>query len=62
MRLTSAAEKLFGKSKECLDLREADRDHTDPSKSYEELLTKVEDYSRSRKLDSSAKQKDATRR
>ncbi len=46
-----------GKAHEHFDLGEADRDNTDQAKSYEELLTKVKDYSRSRKLDSSAKQK-----
>ena len=40
---------MIGKSKEYFDLWEADKDHTDPSKSYEELLTKVKDYSRRRK-------------
>jgi hypothetical protein len=34
-----------------------DKDHTDPSKSYEELLAKVKDYSRRKKLDNSAKEK-----
>ncbi len=48
---------MIWKSKKYFDLWEADKDHTDPSKSYEELLTKVQDYSRRRKLDSSAKQK-----
>ena len=46
---------MTGKAKEYFDLREADRDNTDPAKSYEELLTNVKDYSRRRKLDSSAK-------
>ena len=36
---------------------EADKDHTDPSKSYEELLSKVKDCSRRRKLDSSVNEK-----
>jgi hypothetical protein len=36
---------------------EANKGHTDPSKSYEELLAKVKDFSRKRKLDSSAKEK-----
>ncbi len=40
-----------------MDLLEADTDCTDPSKSYEELLSKVKDYSRRRKLDSSVKEK-----
>ncbi len=34
---------MIGKSKEYLDLWEAEKDHTEPSKSYEELLTKVKD-------------------
>ena len=48
---------MAGKAKEYFDLWEADRDTTDLAKSYEELLTKVKDYSRRRKLDSSAKEK-----
>ncbi len=46
-----------GKAKEYAQLWEADQDTTDPGKSHEELLAKVEDYSRRRKLDSSAKEK-----
>ncbi len=42
---------------EYFDLWEADRDETDQAKSYEELLTKVKDYSRRRKIDSSANEK-----
>ncbi len=38
----------------CFDLWEADRGTTDLGKSYEELLARVKDYSRSRKLVSSA--------
>ncbi len=45
---------MASKSKENFDLWEAHPDTTDLSKSYEELLTKVTDYSRRRKLDSSA--------
>ncbi len=48
---------MTGKAKEYFDLWEADRDNTDPAKSYEELLTKVKDYSSRRKLDGSAKEK-----
>ena len=48
---------VAGEAKEYFDLWEADRDSTDQVKSYEELLTKVKDYSRRRKLDSSAKEK-----
>jgi hypothetical protein len=48
---------MAGKAEEYFDLWEADRGNTDQAKSYEELLTKVKDYSRSRKLDSSAKEK-----
>ena len=48
---------MIGKSKEYFDLWESDKDHTDPSKSYEELLAKVKDYSRRKKLDNSAKEK-----
>ncbi len=32
---------MIGKSKEYFDLWEADKDHTDPSKSPEELVAKV---------------------
>ena len=35
---------MIGKSKDYFDLWEADKDHTDPSRSYEELLAKVKDY------------------
>jgi hypothetical protein len=48
---------MTSKAKEYFDQWEADRDNTDPAKLYEELLTKVKDYSRKRKLDSSAKEK-----
>ncbi len=48
---------IAGKAKECSDLWEADRDTSDVGKSYEELLTKVKDYPRRRKLDTSAKEK-----
>ncbi len=47
---------MTGKAKEYFGLWEADRDTTDAAKSYEELFTKVKDYSRQRKLDSSAKE------
>jgi hypothetical protein len=43
-------------AKEDSDLWEADRDTTDQAKSYEEFLAKGKDYSRRRKLDSSAKE------
>ncbi len=43
--------------KENFDLWEADRDPTDAAKTYQELLNKTKDYSRRRKLDSSAKEK-----
>ena len=48
---------VAGKAQEYFGLWEADRDTTHLAKSYEELLTKVKDYSRRRKLDSSAKEK-----
>ena len=41
---------MAGKAKEHLDLQEADRDTTDLAKSYEEMLTKVKDSSKRRKL------------
>ncbi len=34
----------------------ADRDHTGVAKSYVELLSKMKDYARNRKLDSTAKE------
>ncbi len=43
---------MVGKSKEHFDLWEADRDHADAAKSHMELLNKVKDYARKRKLDS----------
>ena len=42
-----------GKAKEYFDMWEADRDPMDPGKSYEELLNKVKDYARRKKLDTS---------
>ena len=48
---------MIGKSMEYFDLWESDKDHTDPSKSYEELLAKVKDYSRRKKLDNTAREK-----
>ena len=35
---------MIGKVKEYFDLWEADKDHIDPGKSYEELLSKVKDW------------------
>ena len=34
---------MIGRAKEYFDLWEAHKDHTDPGKSYEELLSKVKD-------------------
>ncbi len=48
---------ITGKAKEYFDLWEADRDPTEAAKSYEELLNKVKDYARRRKLDTSVKEK-----
>ncbi len=45
---------MTGKAKEYFDLWEGDRDTTDVAKSYEELLNKVKDYARRRKLDNTA--------
>ena len=45
---------MTGKAKEYFDIWEADRDPTDSGKNYEDLLAKVKDYARRRKLDSSA--------
>ncbi len=47
---------MAGKAKKYFDLWEAARDNMDQANSHEELLAKVKDYSRRRKLDSSAKQ------
>ncbi len=45
------------KIKKYFDLWEANKDHTDPNRSYEELLAKVEDHSRKKKLGSSAQER-----
>ncbi len=45
---------IIGAAKEYFDIWEADHDTTDAAKSYEELLSKVQDYAKRRKLDSSA--------
>ncbi len=45
---------MTGKAKEYFDIWEAESDTPDAGKSSEELLTKVKDYARRRKLDSSA--------
>ena len=44
---------MTGKAKEYFDMWEADRDPTDAAKSYDELLNKVKDYARRKKLDTS---------
>ncbi len=46
-----------GKANKYFDLWEEDWDTADPTKSYEDLLHKVGEYARRRKLDSSAKNK-----
>jgi hypothetical protein len=48
---------MTGNAEEYFERWEADRDTTDAAKSYGELLGKVEDYPRTRKVDSSAKEK-----
>ena len=48
---------MIGKAKEDFDLWEADRDPADAAKTCEELLNRVKDYARRRKLDSSDKEK-----
>ena len=45
---------MTGRSKELFDMWEADRDPTDAAKAYEELLSKVKDYARRKKLDTAA--------
>ncbi len=47
---------MTGKATEYFALWEADRETSDAAKSYGELLSKVKDHSRRRKLDSSAKE------
>ena len=53
---------MIGKSKEYFDLWEVDKDHTDPSKSYEELLAKVKDYSSKEKVGQFGQGENATHR
>jgi hypothetical protein len=48
---------MTGKAKEHFDLWETDHDPTNAAKTYEDLLNKVKDYARRRKLNSSAKEK-----
>ncbi len=48
---------MKGKAKVHFDLREADRDPTSAKKTYMELLSKVKDYARKRKLDTNAKER-----
>ncbi len=45
---------MTAEAKEHFDLWGGDRDATDAAKSYEELLNKVKDYARRRKLDNTA--------
>ncbi len=51
-KITARRTLVIGRSKDHFDLWEADKDHADPGKLYEELLTKV-----MRKFDRSAKGK-----
>ncbi len=48
---------MAGKAKEYFDIWKADRDTADAAKSYEDLLSKLKDYARRPKWDSSAKEK-----
>ncbi len=48
---------MAGKAKEYFDLREAHHDPTNAKKACEELLNKVKDYARRRKLDTHAKER-----
>ncbi len=48
---------MTGKAKEYFDFGEADHDTTNAKKTYEELLSKVEDCARARKLDTLAKER-----
>ena len=45
---------MTGKAKEYFDLWEVDQDTADIEKAYEDLLVKVNDYARRKKLDKSA--------
>ncbi len=48
---------MTGKAKEHFDLWEADHDSTNVKQTCEELLSKVKDYARRRKLDTTAKER-----
>ncbi len=48
---------MTGKAKEYFDIWEEHPDNTDAAESYEELLSKIKDYARRRKLDSTAEEK-----
>ncbi len=48
---------MTSKAKEYFDLWEADHDPTNAKKTYEEVLNKVKDYARRRKLDTNAKER-----
>jgi hypothetical protein len=52
---------MTGKAKEYFDVWEADRDHTDPAKSYEKVLNKVKDCTREKKLDQHGPEEHAAR-
>ncbi len=45
---------MTGKAKDYFDLWEGDRDNTDAVRSHEELLNKVKDNARGRKVDNTA--------
>ena len=47
---------MTGEAKEYFGFRGADHDPTNAKKTYEELLNKVQDYARRRKLDTTAKE------
>ncbi len=46
---------MIGRAKEHFDIWQADHDPINAKKTYEELLHKVKDYARRRKLDTTAK-------
>jgi hypothetical protein len=56
-RIKSLRLLMTGKAKEYFDFWEADHDPTNAKKTYEELLTKVKDHARRRKLDTTAEER-----
>ncbi len=57
LKISSLRTLMTGKAKEYFDVWEADHDTANLKKKYEELLNKVKDYVRRRKLDAKAKER-----